>query len=274
MAKSDNAEKKVDIEIKCPRCGKKINNYTCNFCGYMLDEHYGLCPNCEMQVFDDEKKCSNCGTLLDWDVEELKTNKTICFCCGKDIDVNTEICPKCGADLTQLDISESRNPYTKKYLMRDGSVTEGNGWLICGALALIVGFLMTLSSAIFGADIPSIIIGVIILCIGIVCSIYGSYKAHKGKIIVRKENDKIRESNPKFKSKEDQKDIWDKLKILTKSKAKNINISNQLSNKTNQLSMYEELKKLKSLLDDNLLTQSEFDEAKKALLKKYQKDIN
>ena len=38
--------------------------------------------------------------------------------------------------------------------------------------------------------------------------------------------------------------------------------------------MHEELRNLKSLLDENILTQSEFDEAKKAILGKYQKNIN
>lgn len=295
MIISNNIEKKVDIETKCPRCGKKISNYTCDFCGYKLKEekalilesqkifsdstndqaeYYALCPDCGMQVFNDEKKCSNCGCHLDWNVEELKTNKTSCFCCGEFVDTNTEICPKCGANLKQLDISESRNPYTKKYLMRDGSVMEGNGWLRWGTVALISGFFITLYFLIFGADTPSIITSVVIMCIGIACSVYGSYKVHKGKIIVRKDNDKIRKTNPDFKSQEDQEDIWDKLKKLTKKEQPIYNIANNSENKLNQLSMHEELRNLKSLLDENILTQSEFDEAKKAILEKYQKNIN
>lgn len=295
MIINNNIEKKVDIETKCPRCGKKISNYTCDFCGYKLKEekalilesqkifsdstndqaeYYALCPDCGMQVFNDEQKCPNCGCNLDWNVEELKTNKTSCFCCGEYIDKNTEICPKCGANLTQLDISESRNPYTKKYLMRDGSVMEGNGWYIGGAIALVAGIMFFLYFITFGADTFSIVTSVVIAGIGVLLTMIGSYRKHKGKTIVRKENDKIRETNPDFKTDEDTEDVWDKIKKLTKKEQPIYNIANNSENKLNQLSMHEELRNLKSLLDENILTQSEFDEAKKAILEKYQKNIN
>ena len=159
--------------VLCPECRKQVFDYEkkCSNCGTLLDwnveelnnnkmyssynrekldkdEYCALCPDCGMQVFDNEKKCSNCGTLLDWDVEELK-NKISCFCCGEKIDKDDAVCPKCGANLTKLDISESRNPYTKKYLMNDGSVMEGNGWYIWGAVALVSGIMLFLYFVIF-----------------------------------------------------------------------------------------------------------------------------
>lgn len=289
MIFSDSAEKKVEIETKCPRCGKKISNNACDFCGYMLkkeeknlikkseqvfndnvntqDEYSTSCPDCGMQLFPDEKWCSNCGRLI--------ARKISCFCCGEDVDRDTDLCPKCGANIRQIDVSKSRNPKTRKFIMRDGSVVESNKWFLFGQCVFIMGVLLIFAAVIFliiEGDTSCFIPGVVIMCIGMICSTYGSYKIHKGKIIVRNENDKIRKTNPNFRSEEDEEDIWDKLKNFSKKRKINTISSDSKSN-MNQLSLYEELSNLKTLLDENILTQLEFDETKKSIIEKYQKNI-
>jgi len=202
-------------------------------------------------------------------VEENK-DKTNCFFCGAEVDNDVTKCPKCGATLAKLDISENRNPYTKKYMTSDGEIVEGSGWEIWGTFILIFGIIIFLIGLVTTLTVGTIIASIIFIAIGATLLTIGSYRKHKGKVIVREENEKIREENPEFKSQEDEEDIWDKLK---KIKTKNNNTCNGFD-VNNQSNIQDQLRNLKSLLDENILTQAEFDKAKKIILEKHQNNIN
>ena len=297
MILKNNIEKETEINnAKCPRCFKDINisDEKCKFCGYDLSEHYLkedeiteediegneedvdednyddedieeedviICDRCGMQVFDDETYCSHCGNEIEREEdEEYDVEYITCFCCGKEVDASTVRCPKCGANLDHLDTSDTRNPYTRKYIMSDGSQAEGNAWQIWGILALLFGGGIFLFSLI-EYDPGSIIASLIVAGIGILLLLIGSYREHKGKEIVRKQNDVIRRNDPKFKTKEDKIDNWDKAKSKINS------IKNKIiPQSTPKSSMSEELRALKSLLDDGIITQEEFEKKKKDIL--------
>ena len=199
-------------------------------------------------------------------MEENQTeniNYFTCFCCGEKVKETEIICPKCGASFEHLEIPENRNPYTNIYLGDDGTYVEGNAWDIWGAVILIFGigifFIGLLSTLTSGVIIASLIIA----GIGIILLTIGSYRKHKGKEIVRKENEIVRETDSNFTSKEDDLDGWDKAKKAINS-IKNRTLSKKISKPT----LAEELRDLKKLLDENIITQEEFDKKKHDLLNK------
>ena len=262
MILKNNVEKETEINnAKCPRCFKNINisDEKCKFCGYDLSElHLKEDEIPEEDVGEDEYD-------EDYDEEDIEdededVEDLTCFCCGKEVDASMTRCPKCGANLDHLDTSDTRNPYTRKYIMSNGSQAEGNAWQIWGILALLFGGGVFLFSLI-EYDPGSIIASLIIAGIGILLLLIGSYREHKGKEIVRKQNDVIRRDDPKFKTKEDKIDNWDKAKSKINS-IKNKIIPHSPPKST----MSEELRALKSLLDDGIITQEEFEKKKKDIL--------
>ena len=190
-------------------------------------------------------------------------NYITCFCCGEEVKESETTCPKCGATFEHLDIPENRNPYTKTYQGSDGTFFEDNSWGIWGAFIFMFGisiFLIGLASTITSGIIVA---SLIFIGIGVILLIIGSYRKHKGKEIVRKENEIIRETDANFTTKEDKLDGWDKAKEAINS------IKNSVpSKKVKTPTLAEELRELKKLLDDNIITQEEFDKKKHDLLNK------
>ena len=190
-------------------------------------------------------------------------NYITCFCCGEKVKESETTCPKCGATIERLDIPENRNPYTKIYQDSDGTYFEGSAWETWGALLLIFGIVIFFIGLIATLTSGTIIASLVFIGIGVTLLVIGSYRKHKGKEIVRKENDIIRETDADFTTKEDKLDGWDKAREKINSIKKNI-----LSKKVNTPTLAEELRELKKLLDDNIITQEEFAKKKHDLLNK------
>lgn len=259
MILKNNVEEETEINnSKCPRCFKNINitDKKCKFCGYDLSEVTLKEEEISEEDIEDEEY-----DIYDGDDDEVDEEDYItCFCCGEEVEEDMTHCPKCGAKLDHLDTSDTRNPYTRKYIMSNGSQAEGNAWQIWGIIALLFGGGILLFSLI-EYDPGSIIASLVVAGIGVLLLLIGSYREHKGKEIVRKQNDVIRKDNPKYKTKEDKIDNWDKAKNKLSS------IKNKIMPRsTPKSSMSEELRSLKSLLDDGIITQEEFEKKKKDIL--------
>lgn len=216
----------------------------CPICGKLFDYNSGICLNCGYQP------------------NKINSTEKKCFCCGATIPAKAESCPVCKAEIPPEKVPH-RNPNTKEYINKRGRIYESNGWLKFGSLLIINGSLLLIYLLLTASDKDSIIMSLISIGCGIILITIGTYRVHMGKKIVRKENDKIRNYNPHFQSEEDEIDNYDKISNAIKHLFKQEN-----KQKDNSIKISSELRDLKSLLDEGILTQEEFDSEKEKILHK------
>lgn len=181
-----------------------------------------------------------------------------CFCCGKSIKVYDTNCPYCGAILQTIEIDAPKNPNTQKFILRDGTQVETNKcyliglYITYGALLLLLGTLLSKPE-----DLGEFIGGFIVLGIGALLMLIGCIREHKGKVVVRRQNDIERQLNPNYRTKEDDEDLLDKINRKLGITYKKRNRFEPVEEKLYQLKMYYE---------QGLISRDEYEKAKAKLL--------
>ena len=179
-----------------------------------------------------------------------------CFCCNKLVKGEDIECPYCGALLKGLEVEDTRNPNTSRFVMSDGSQIESNKFILFGSRMTVLSLIIMIYVAF--DNLADCLIMLPVLGIGIVLWVIGYIKIHQGKIIVRQENDIIRQDNPDYRTKEDDEDILDK--IRRKVGAINIQIGKKDS-------VEEKLRELKGYYEEELISKEEYERAKASILK-------
>lgn len=187
--------------------------------------------------------------------------KQRCFCCNKVIEPDEKICTRCGAIFTTLDVSQPKNPNTKKYIARDGSQYVSNGWKKVGAWIALLS-LVCIFMSVVAESVGAIIWAIVLFSISCLMMIIGYVKIYHGKMEVRKKNDVIRETNPDYHTEEDEKGLFERIGDKIKEKTNNRNISCDKQSGTLEV----RLKELKECYEKELISKEEYDKAKAVVL--------
>ena len=184
-----NEAKTQKNKIECVRCHHVNFSYAqvCAFCGRRMKKASDI----RLGTLESDSTCKfgelKSGKLM-CDGEHVESgkianspNKNVrqetkkCFLCGREINDFDEQCSHCGAKQKQIETSDTGNPHTKRYLLSDGTQIESNLWQILGSAALICGVAISLYFLVFAFDLEALLGGIVIISIGILSIVMGSY---------------------------------------------------------------------------------------------------
>lgn len=265
------------MDYKCRICNHDIiydegyENYICEYC----DELYFECPECNFFVNDKDSSCPNCGVELNFITEEyVETAEIIDYCpsCGEKIDSNAAFCAGCGAEINiRNQVIEKQNvkvvdenPKGLKYVL-NGS--HGRSMLVYQNKVVIktdftIGSFITNNATdgektIYYSDV----IGIQAKPIGVTV---GYIQLETAGSLMNNKNSNFFNENTFTYSTIPEERITMVVDFIKEKIEENKNQKNHVVKST--LSIPDEIKKYKELLDMGAITEEEYEKKKKELL--------